>query len=179
MCVFALSMTPEDSDTMIAQSHHGASGAEPFTPTVLEHFMCPDPLPCVTVHHVPCDHFRPHVVTSISHSVLLWRAASRQKKTGRYLTAFCAPWLRSQLQSGLFVSCDPRRQVFGRKERCWYRLHNNQLYTLELDRAENGDVPVSVFNLRNGATVVCKPGEQDIPRGHLTPGQMTDVYGTP
>lgn len=52
-----------------------------------------------------------------------------------------------------------RRLVWGRKERCWYRLHSSKLYTLELRRAATGDVPVCVFDLNNGATVAKRPGK--------------------
>lgn len=59
------------------------------------------------------------------------------------------------------------RQVLGRKERCWYRLHESKLFTLELGRAAAGDVPVCVFELGKGATVAKRPGVCYVPRAIL------------
>ncbi|CAM9540749.1 unnamed protein product, partial [Laminaria digitata] len=51
-----------------------------------------------------------------------------------------------------------KRQVFGRKERCWYRLHSAKLYTLELRGAAKGDVPTCVFDLSQGTAIAKRPG---------------------
>ena len=50
------------------------------------------------------------------------------------------------------------RQVWGRKERCWYRLHSSKLYTLELRGAAKGDVPTCVFDLGQGTAIAKRPG---------------------
>lgn len=58
----------------------------------------------------------------------------------------------------LAATSRPHRQVFGWKERCWYRLHASKLYTLALSRAASGDVPICVFDLNKGAAVAKRPG---------------------